>query len=211
MSALVFPRLVGIDIETDTSMVEVGGVLRSGGLDPAFTRIVNVAVVGDDFEEVFECDSVDDERLMLADLDMFLADLPPSFLVSWNGSVFDFPFLASRAAFHQLPIGLHLTHDDAIVPKYDPTPGFAGGVAVSWRNRTPVPHAHFDVAYLYTQAAADAGVSWSLKPVARYFGLEPVEIDRTRIHEADPQLLRDYVLSDAACTRALAARLLATA
>jgi hypothetical protein len=41
--------------------------------------------------------------------------------------------------------------------------------------------------------------------MARFFGLEPVEVDRARIHDLPPASLCAYVASDAALARRLAA------
>ena len=75
----------GLDIETDTT---------ENGLDPRVAAVVTVALVGPTYEEVF----TGPESQLLTDLDARLAQLEPGVLATWNGSAFDLPFLADRAA-----------------------------------------------------------------------------------------------------------------
>ena len=57
--------------------------------------IVAIAVSGPDTDVVLDGP---DERSMLTELDALLADLQGGVLVTWNGSGFDLPFIATRAA-----------------------------------------------------------------------------------------------------------------
>jgi hypothetical protein len=66
---------------------------------------------------------------------------------------------------------------------------------------------HVDVAHLYKDLAAEHGIAWSLKPVARHHGMTPVEVDRTAIHNLSADELTAYVVSDVVVTLDLAARL----
>ena len=50
------------------------------------------------------------------------------------------------------------------------------------------------------------GLSCALKPLARFVGLEVVEVDRQRIHELSQDERRAYVASDACLARALIKR-----
>src|SRR3546814_5141484 len=77
--------IYGLDIETDTSV---------DGLDPNVSRIVAAALSTGGVDELF--DGPEDE--LLAGLDERLAELPPGVLATWNGSAFDLPFIADRAA-----------------------------------------------------------------------------------------------------------------
>ena len=195
--------IYGLDIETDTTPMDDG---TPRGLDPANTAIVNVAVSTRQGEIVFR----GEERALLESLDRYVRSLPAGLVATWNGAVFDLPFLVTRASSHGIELGLSLTPSDAIRPKYDPLPGHAGGYLGSWANCTPVPHAHLDVAYALREHAASAGVQWSLKPVARHHGLSPIEVDRTAVHQLTPEQQDDYVASDARVTRILTERLLSS-
>lgn len=194
--------IIGIDIETDTTPAPDGA---ARGLDPATTSIVNIAIATSTGCRVLRADGTDaSEKAMLSELDQILRQAPQSVIATWNGSVFDFPFIADRAARHGLRIGARMEHDPDIVPKYAPTPGHAGGYRVEWDTDAGPAHTHIDVAYRYRDLAAHAGVPWSLKPVAKHLGLDPVEVDRTAIHELSPAAQDEYVASDATVTRALA-------
>jgi DNA polymerase elongation subunit (family B) len=90
------PPIYGLDIETDTSV---------NGLDPAVGGIVTVALSSPSGDEVFDGPEID----MLAAVDARLAGLAPGVLATWNGAFFDLPFLADRAAYHGVALGLRLT------------------------------------------------------------------------------------------------------
>jgi len=185
------PALYGLDIETDTA---------TDGLDPTVGRVlaVAVAVTGDDIEVFDDAD----EAVLLDRLDRYLASLPTGALVTWNGARFDLPYLASRATIADVVLGLRLTFDPTLAGHHDPLPGHAGAYRASWHH-----HDHLDAYRLYR---ADVGpalhVSCSLKSIAALAGLEPVEVDTSRVHELTPAQMSAYVGSDAHCTVELARR-----
>lgn len=181
-----------IDIETDTS----GG--PNHGLDPQLAKITSVALATDVGVEVFLTEKYGSEKEMLKNFHFSVANLPKGIIASWNGSVFDFPFLVYRAGLSGLDMGLKLTYDPSLPVKYAPTPTFEGGYRVSW-----MQHSHVDVQNFFEEDARIAGVPWSLKPVARLNGLEPVEVDRANIHLLTPEEEEEYVASDAVVTRDL--------
>jgi hypothetical protein len=205
----MWTRLYALDIETDTSPVtdsERAAGFTSRGLDPRITPVVNVAVsVGDEITVLRGA-----EKELLEDLDALLGNLEPGVLVTWNGAVFDLPFLQDRAQICGAPLGLHLSPDPLIVPKYSALPGHQGGYQASWKSNSTVAHAHLDIAYAYRQACSEAGVEWGLKPTARAVGLNPVEVQRTAVHDLSPQEQDEYVASDVRVTLALTTRLLTT-
>lgn len=167
----------GFDIETDTAV---------DGLDPTVAAIVAIALTGDDLEIVLD----GDERMMIADLDRVLTELPAGVLVTWNGGGFDLPFLRYRADLLGLRLGLDLRRD------------LAGIHRARWHG-----HRHVDGYQLFR---ADVGASLrlpcGLKPLARFVGLPVIEVDRERIHELTPAERGAYVASDARLARALVAR-----
>jgi DNA polymerase elongation subunit (family B) len=189
------PPLYGLDIETDTS---------TDGLDPRVSSVVAVAIAGDDDgPEIF----AGPERALLAALDARLAELPPGVIVTWNGASFDLPFLADRAASCGVRLGLRLRLDPAIPMRRDPLPGHEGAYRAAWHG-----HAHLDAYRLYRSDVGRAlPVSCSLKAMARFVGLDCVEVERSRIHELAPDALAAYAASDATLARCLAERRWATA
>lgn len=173
--------LYGLDIETDTSV---------DGLDPERSRIVAIAVSGDGVDDVINGTEVE----VITGVDELLATLPDGILVTWNGTRFDLPFLATRAARAGVHTGLRLGPP--------PPSGAARRRGTSWYG-----HRHLDGLELYrADVGRLPGVSCGLKSLARLVGEAPVEVDRARIHELDAATLREYVLSDARLARSLVLR-----
>jgi DNA polymerase elongation subunit (family B) len=183
--------LTVLDIETDTDGVN--------GLDPTASRVVSAALAFSDGAPLVFEDA--DERVLLAGLDEVVRSRT-GLLVTWNGAGFDLPFIAVRSERLGLPTGLVTVTDPGLPVKYAPPAGLGLPVRARWGGT-----AHVDIAFLYQRFAEVRSIPWSLKPVARAAGLEPVEVDRERIHDLDQQALRAYVLSDVVTTLALAERL----
>lgn len=185
--------IYGLDIETDTTV---------DGLDPRVSRIVAVALsTGTD--ELFE--GPEDE--LLHAVDHRLRELPPGVLATWNGSAFDLPFIADRAARWRLRLGLQLVPDARIRHRHAPLPGHDHCYRAAWFG-----HGHVDAYRLYRDDVGPAlRISCSLKSIARFVGLAPVEVDRERIHDLTREALHAYAASDARLARVLAERRWATA
>ncbi len=185
--------IYGLDIETDTTI---------DGLDPAVSSIVTVAL-STQVDELFE--GPEDEILWA--LDQRLRELPPGVIATWNGSAFDLPFIADRAALWQLPLGLAIAADPRIRHRHDPLPGHDHCYRAAWYD-----HAHLDAYRLYRDDVGPAlRISCSLKSIARFVGLAPIEVDRTRIHDLSREALHAYASSDARLARILAERRWSTA
>jgi len=175
----------GLDIETDTTI---------DGLDATRAAIVAVAVSGLDDEHVL----LGDEGDILRRLDELLRSLDPGVIITWNGTNFDLPFIATRAAMHGIPVGLRLDDDGAGWPPTHRT----GRHRCIWGH-----HRHLDGYRLYRDDfGRTTGLSCGLKPLARLAGLHPVEVDRARIHLLDDAQIREYVASDARLARQLVDR-----
>ena len=184
----------GLDIETDTT---------ENGLDPRVAAVVTVALAGPGYEEVF----TGPEERLLVDLDERIGELEPGVLATWNGAAVDLPFLSDRAALHGLPLGLRLQHDPSITMRRAPLPGHRGAYRASWYD-----HGHLDAYRLYRGDVGPAlRISCSLKSIARFVGLAPVEVDRTRIHDLSNEALHAYAASDARLARILTERRWGTA
>lgn len=180
--------IYGLDIETDTTI---------DGLDPAVSRIVAVAL-STGVDELFE--GPEDE--LLESLDERLSSLPPGVLATWNGSAFDLPFIADRAARWRLRLGLNLVADPAMRGRHEPLLGHDHFYRASWYG-----HGHLDAYRVYRDDVGPAlRISCSLKSIARFVGLAPVEVDRTRIHDLSREALHAYAASDARLARVLTER-----
>lgn len=205
-------KLLALDIETDTSpltQAEKAAGFTARGLVPEITPVTAVAFAFETHASVHHLNPQGDERRLLAVIayivKRYAESNPDALLVTWNGSVFDLPFLADRARIVGLPehwyAKLELTPDASFEPKYDPLPGHDGGYAATWNGLR-----HVDMAYVERDECLAAGVSWSLKPWAKHLGMDPVEVDRTKMHELTKEELDAYVTSDAVITRDLALR-----
>jgi uncharacterized protein YprB with RNaseH-like and TPR domain len=188
------PAVYGLDIETDTT---------ENGLDPRVAAVITVALAGPGHEEVF----TGPEAQLLVDVDARLAELEPGVLATWNGAAFDLPFLSDRAALHGLALGLRLQHDRSITMRRAPLPGHRGAYRASWFD-----HGHLDAYRLYRGDVGPAlRISCSLKSIARFVGLAPIEVDRTRMHDLSNEALHAYAASDARLARILTERRWGTA
>ena len=160
--------------------------------------IVAVAVSGDGWSEVF----TGDEAEILRSLDSKVAELQPGILVTWNGARFDLPFIADRAGQLGIELGLRLAPDPHHRSRHDPLPGHSGGYVASWHHQR-----HLDAYAVYrADVGASLGLPCGLKPLSRMLGLQPVEVDRSAIHELSDSALDEYVASDAILARELALR-----
>jgi len=188
------PPIYGLDIETDTSQ---------NGLDPAVAAVVTIALVGPTIEEVF---SGPEEEILLR-VDDRLAQLEPGVLATWNGAAFDLPFIADRAEMLDLDIGLRLQLDRSITLRRAPLPGHEGAYRGAWYD-----HQHLDAYRVYRgDVGPSLRISCSLKSIARFVGLAPVEVDRAQIHDLSNEALHAYAASDARLARVLTERRWATA
>jgi hypothetical protein len=183
----LLPLLYGLDIETDTTI---------DGLDPSASSVVAASVSTPDDVATF----TGPEPALLRDLDRYLRVLPRGIVVTWNGSGFDLPFLADRAAAQRVRLGLVLTADATLPHKHPPLMGHAAPYRARWHK-----HAHLDACCLYRTLLPE-GTSCALKPIAREAGLAVIEEDRQRIHELGPGALQRYVARDADLARLLAER-----
>jgi DNA polymerase elongation subunit (family B) len=188
------PAVYGLDIETDTT---------ENGLDPRVAPVVTVALASPGYEEVF----TGPEHLLLAELDDRLRELEPGVLATWNGAAFDLPFIADRAALYGMNLGLRLQLDPSITLRRAPLPGHEGAYRAGWYG-----HDHLDAYRVYRGDVGPAlRTSCSLKSIARFVGLAPIEVDRTRIHDLSNEALHAYAASDARLARILAERRWGTA
>lgn len=185
--------IYGFDIETDTTI---------NGLDPRVSKVVSMALYSPNYSIVIDGGTEVERLARLAEV---AANLPRgSLIATWNGSVFDFPFLATRALITGVRLGIEMQADPGITPKYEFTPPHTSGYRVRFAG-----HPHADIAYAYQEYAATVGVTWSLKPVCAALGIEMVKVDASKIHELSSEELAVYNMSDVRGTHQ-AAELLGT-
>ncbi len=188
------PAVYGLDIETDTT---------ENGLDPGVASIVTVALASPGFEETF----TGPEYELLAALDERIAHLEPGVLATWNGAAFDLPFIADRASLYDMHLGLQLQLDPTMPMRHEPLPGHPGAYRAGWYR-----HGHIDAYRLYRgDVGPSLRISCSLKSIARFVGLAPIEVDREQIHDLSNEALHAYAASDARLARVLTERRWGTA
>lgn len=198
-------RIYGLDIETDNT--------NGFGLDPRNSSITELALATAEGGHVLTADTRADEfDGVLAPTQDALEALAPGLIATWNGSVFDMPFIDYRVTEHygRGLVGPELVLDPQITPKYEPLPGYHGGYNVLWHTETGT-HTHLDVSFAYKKFAEDNDIKWGLKPVCEALGIKMVELDRANLHQYTAAEREEYCLSDARGTRQLALRLLGLA
>jgi hypothetical protein len=181
--------------------------IETTGLFCSDARVTTVAVYSPDVSFVIEDN---DERRLITALGERFASLPAGVVCTWNGAVFDGPFLTGRS--RRLGIGdwFRLRIDRTIVPKYEPQPGFAPeGLhplfpAADTMSDGGNWHDHLDAAYLWKDWAQVNDVKWELKPVARANGLDVIEVDREHMDALSVAERMAYNLSDVVATYQLA-------
>lgn len=190
---------IALDIETDTSPLtdeEKAAGYTSRGLDPAITAVTAVSMYDGTDSHVLS----GEERSLLIDLADWLRTSDADTVLTWNGSAFDFPFLDARMGLHGIQTPWTLVHNPDIPVKYEPTPGYLGGYDVRGLGAN-----HVDVALVTRERT---GRWCSLKMHARSeYGLDPVEVDRTKMHLLTGKQLREYVVSDAVTTYEIGQRM----
>lgn len=153
-------QILALDIETDTSPLtddERAAGFQERGLHPGCTAITAVALSGSGLESVL----LGSEEAILRDL-FDVVESTAAHWVTWNGSVFDWPFIIARAVMSGIRVPFGWEPDPTVPVKYEPTPGFTGGI----RLFLPKGSEHSDLMIPGRDDASRLGVPWSLKPYA---------------------------------------------
>jgi len=192
--------IYALDLETCTN--------PGDGLDPTnpLTRITSAAIffgpakgfAGAEGSIVFDDPS---EARLLRSLNDWLSDpaTTPGLIVTWNGANFDIPFLITRSEMHGVELDLQAAICEARAPRYSACKGHVGGYAASWG-----PHDHADIWPAFQEVAKAAGIKSGLKPVANYFGYDPIVVDREKMESLSVPERCAYNISDVECTYRLA-------
>ena len=194
-------RVVALDIETNT----VGTPFRYPndteskhpvGLDPRVSNVTTIALAGDGF--AFQVDGGKaDESLMLCSLLECMKYMWTSAVVGWNSTYFDVPFMNVRAQ-GKMKAEFSVDHRNyGYGPKYGPSEWFSLVANYDWDHARVGPTIVWDIAPLFRKWCEKAGVKHSLKPVAKHFGIDMVEVDASKMEALTPEERRAYNLSDA--------------
>jgi DNA polymerase elongation subunit (family B) len=188
-----------LDLETNTE-----GTLPSGkpkGLDPTGTEITSAAIYYDN--GVVSFGDHHEKRLLRSLNEWFMDEASdPGVILTWNGAGFDFPFLHIRSGILDVPLGLRVRPRPGWIAKYTPQ-GYKGGLLAQWG-----AHDHVDLMVPYREIAKELGLTYyGLKSMARHFGLDPIEVERTKMELLSRAQLAAYNISDVEVTWKLGALL----
>lgn len=191
--------IIALDIETETRPCHEPAkpCCSQRGLNPEKSFITAASISDIEGTTIFKT-SILGESGLLRSLNSSL-NKRSGYLVTWNGSAFDLPFIAERAVVSGVNIRLELLEDRLIYIKHQPLPGHKSAYRGRWGNLQ-----HVDIQFAYKEIAKDAKIRWGLKPVAKFLGLNPVEVDRLSMHTLTENQLDEYVASDTAMTLELA-------
>lgn len=186
--------VIALDIETDTEPPR-------DGLDWRNTRVVSVACYAgpDPADQLVLVDRDEDgERRILDAVGDWLSAREQDVVVSWNGTRFDMPMLASRAG----ESGSKLRVDCRVRPRIQVVG--APDPYVSLYEGAIEQHPHLDVgARLWRSWARATWGHWRLKGVAHELGLDPVWEDASAGHLLSDAKMAAYNLSDTRITHVL--------
>jgi DNA polymerase elongation subunit (family B) len=186
--------VIALDIETDTEPPR-------DGLDWRSTRVVSVACYAgpDARDQLVLVDRQEGgERRILDALGTWLSRRERDVVLSWNGTRFDLPMLASRVG----ESGSTLCVDRRARPSEGVT-GAPDSYARLFEG-TIEQHPHLDVgARLWRSWARAAWGNWRLKDVAARLGLDPVREDASAGHLLSDAEMAAYNLSDTRITHVL--------
>ena len=191
-----------LDLETNTN--------PGDGLNPTnpLTSITSAAIyfgprakeTGPEGSIVFDDPN---EARLLRSLNAFLADrdTEPGLIVTWNGANFDIPFLITRSAFCEVELDLTAKVHESRKPKYSACKGHAGGYIANWGG-----HDHADIWPVFIPVAEKNNMKSGLKPMAKHFGFNPIEVKREEMDKLTVAERLAYNVSDVEVTYRLALR-----
>lgn len=197
-------NLAAFDIETDTTPLTpeekaVFGEDAARGLDPRLGRITAISISTSGGETCRQAVEPDEEPEMLRWVDGEVKQLAGLgyVLSGWNSSGFDGPFVQHRALRSGVRTGIVMTGE---MLEYElRSRWLRHPMNFHWWGAT-----HVDLFWaLLPMLRRNEGLPKRLKPLAREFGLDPVEVDASRMHELSPEQIAEYVTSDARMTRVI--------
>ncbi len=190
--------------------------LETTALDPHRGRIFMVAVRDSrGLATTLDAPQPQDEARLIADLCTLIRERDPDVIENHNLFGFDLPFLEQRASVHRVPLRIGRAGGPMLLERRDET--LAIGPEARRRIRYSVAGRELidtlDAVRRHDFVVRDMP-SYSLKDVARYFGIaspQRVYIDGAAIFETyrrDPERVRHYALDDVEEVDGLSRRLL---
>lgn len=174
--------IYGIDIETEADR---------GSIDPNEAPIRAIGLSVRNAEHTF----TGDEATILRRVDATLSTLPSGILATWNGAIFDLPYIADRARLLGVAVDLVLCADHRRRASRALLPGHDGAYRARWGE-----HRHLDTFRLYGDAGS-TGTLGTLFGLARRRAATIASTDDL-LNEA----LHAHAASDARLARMLAER-----
>ena len=188
------PKLLAWDIET-----------KALGLSPNWRedKITSIAVWGAE-ETSHKCFIGADRKQIIQEFLAYLKSYDPDVLVDFYGRFYDVPCLIQNCMELAIHCSMGRDGGQPYIYKKEYERKGKGRIENTVRIRGRV---HFDchkeIENDYTLTLA--GIKdRTLKTVARHYGLNPIQVDYTKMHLLSQDELREYNLSDARCTYELA-------
>ena len=190
--------------------------LETTALDPHRGRIFMVAVRDSrGLATTLDAPQPQDEARLIADLCTLIRERDPDVIENHNLFGFDLPFLEQRASVHRIPLRIGRAGGPMLLERRDETlaigPEARRRIRYSLAGRELIDT--LDAVRRHDFVVRDMP-SYSLKDVARYFGIaspQRVYIDGAAIFETyrrDPERVRRYALDDVEEVDGLSRRLL---
>ena len=177
------------DLETDTT--------HGRGLQPHKGKITELVLADKDDLVIL---SGDERHILQGFADYMNSRTAPAIAAGWNSRNFDLPYLLIRAWSHRAHL-VGWKMELAPSPVRSPYPAVGGykvGQMMRWITPSGVEHRDEDV--MLTYAAQRGRRTAGLKASARECGMNPIELDRARLHEYTQQERDAYVASDGLAT-----------
>lgn len=187
--------------------------IETTGLDPHKAKITEISFSDQKRTYIFSAENDEFETINNAWtwFDQYVQDNPLTRLVSWNGWGFDGPWIQVRVE-HLARDGKNvrvwqenaaLTPRVGVKPKYPVAGGYEHPQTLVWRERLR----DHDIEKLFMRLAHSNGIRHGLKPVGKFYGYTPIEVDRTRMDLLTREERVLYAASDTITTIALAGKI----
>ena len=179
---------VAIDIEADTT--------GDRGLRPHASQITEMVISTKEKSIVL---SGDEKHILQGFADYMNSQEKPVTLSGWNTSGYDNSFMAIRARAHDIDGWNGSLSPSKQGEGFPAAGGFESPQELSWTGKDGVAHNSEDLMIAYKQTLGLSRFT-GLKKTVREYGVEPIELDREKLHEYSPEEREAYVASDGIAT-----------